>query len=180
MDVLQAISDRRSHRAYKPEQVPEEALSAVLKAGLQSPSAVNRQPWHFSLVQDAGLLQEIHDEAAKVLGHGGSPRFKDPAFQMFYHAPAVIFIFGQKDFAWTQVDCGIAVENMALAAEGLGLGSVILGLPSAAFKGEKADALRTRLECPEGYDFVIALALGYAADTKEPHDQREQNISRIG
>ena len=179
MDVLQAISNRRSHRAYKEEQLPEEVLSAILKAGLESPSARNQQPWHFSVVQDAELIQAVHDEAADVMGKSGSPRFSDPGFQIFYHAPTVIFLFGEKDFAWTQVDCGIAVENMALAAEGLGVGSVILGLPKPAFAGEKAEELRKRLECPEGYDFVIALALGYAADTKDPHGLREEKISRI-
>ena len=180
MEVLQVISNRRSHRAYRAEQLPEEVLSAILKAGLEAPSARNHQPWHYTVVQDAKLIQEIHDEAARVMGKGGSPRFADPDFQIFYHAPTVIFLFGEKDFDWTQVDCGIAVENMALAAEGLGIGSVILGLPKPAFKGEKADELRTRLSCPEGYDFVIALALGYAADTKEPHDLREEKITRIG
>ncbi len=180
MDVLQVISNRRSHRAYKEEQLPEEILASILKAGLESPSARNQQPWHFSVVQNAALIQDVHDEAARVMGKSGSPRFADPAFQMFYHAPTVIFLFGEKDFPWTQVDCGIAVENMALAAEGLGVGSVILGLPKPAFAGEKADELRTRLQCPEGYDFVIALALGYAADTKDPHGLREEKISRIG
>ena len=180
MDVLQVISGRRSHRAYKKEQISEEVLGSILKAGLEAPSARNHQPWHFSVVQDAALIQAVHDEAAKVMGKGGSPRFADPDFQIFYHAPTVIFLFGEKEFAWTQVDCGIAVENMALAAEGLGVGSVILGLPMPAFRGEQADALRKRLECPEGYDFVIALALGYALDTKEPHELREEKISRIG
>jgi len=180
MDVLQAIENRRSHRAYRPDQIPEEVLGQILKAGLQSPSARNHQPWHFSVVQDAALIQEIHDEAARVMGKGGSPRFADPDFQIFYYAPTAVFIFGEKDFNWTQVDCGIAVENMALAAEGLGIGSVILGLPQAAFKGEKADELRAKLRCPEGYDFVIALSLGYAKDTKEPHETHEEKISRIG
>ena len=179
MDVLQAISNRRSHRAYRKEQLPEEVLSSILRAGLESPSARNRQPWHFSVVQNAELIQEIHDEAAKVMGKSGSPRFSDPDFQIFYHAPTVIFLFGEKDFPWSQVDCGIAVENMALAAEGLGMGSVILGLPKPAFAGNRADELKARLACPEGYDFVIALALGYASDTKEPHDLREEKISRI-
>ena len=179
MDVLQAISGRRSHRVYREEQLPEEVLSSILRAGLEAPSARNRQPWHFSVVEDAALIQEIHDEAAKVMGKGGSPRFADTDFQIFYHAPAVVFLFGEKDFPWTQVDCGIAVENMALAAEGLGVGSVILGLPQPAFKGSRADELRTRLRCPEGYDFVIAIALGYAVDMKEPHDLREEKISRI-
>ena len=179
MDVLQAISDRRSHRAYQADQLPEDVLSQILRAGLEAPSARNHQPWHYSVVQNPVLIQAVHDEAAAVMGKGGSPRFADPDFQMFYHAPTVIFLFGEKEFGWTQVDCGIAVENMALAAEGLGVGSVILGLPKPAFMGEKADELRTRLGCPEGYDFVIALALGYATDTKEAHDLREEKISRI-
>ena len=179
MDVLQTISNRRSHRAYKEEQIPEEVLSAILRAGLEAPSARNHQPWHFSVVQNKELIQEVHDEAAAVMGKGGSPRFADPDFQIFYYAPTVVFLFGKKDFGWTEVDCGIAVENMALAAEGMGVGSVILGLPKPAFQGQKADELRKRLECPEGYDFVIALALGYATDMKEAHGLREEKISRI-
>ena len=180
MEVLQAISERRSHRAYKKDQLPEDVLEAILKAGLESPSARNRQPWHFSVVQNAELIQEVHDEAARVMmSTEAGPRFRDPAFQIFYYAPTVIFIFGEKDFSWTQVDCGIAVENMALAAEGLGVGSVILGFPRAAFRGEKADDLKKRLECPEGHGFVIALALGYATDNKEAHDLRRDHISRI-
>ncbi|MBR5985074.1 MAG: nitroreductase, partial [Clostridia bacterium] len=179
MDVLQTISNRRSHRAYFNEQLTEEALCFILRAGLEAPSARNRQPWHFSVVQNAALLQEVHDEAAKVMGKGGSPRFADPGFQMFYRAPTAIFIFGDKENPWAQVDCGIAVENMAVAAEGLGVGSVILGLPKPAFGGEKAETLKAKLKCPDGYDFVIAIALGYASDTKEAHDLREENISRI-
>ena len=180
MEVLQAIGSRRSHRVYRAEQIPEEALMRILNAGLQAPSARNHQPWHFSVVRDAALIQEVHDEAARVMGRGGSPRFADPDFQIFYRAPIAVFIFGEKDFPWTGVDCGIAVENMALAAEGLGIGSVILGLPQAAFRGERADELRAKLRCPEGYDFVIALSLGYAEDDKEPHEIHGDKISMIG
>ena len=180
MEILQTISDRRSHREYKADQLPEDVLEAILKAGLEAPSARNRQPWHFSVVQDAELIQEVHDEAAKnMTAETGSPRFRDPGFQIFYHAPTVIFIFADKEFYWSHVDSGIAVENMVLAAEGLGIGSVILGLPLPAFRGEKADDLRARLECPDGHDFVVALALGYARDDKNAHDLREEKISRI-
>ena len=111
MDVLKAIADRRSHRAYTEAQIPEETLAAILRAGLEAPSARNRQPWHFSVVQNAELIQEVHDEAAAVMGKGGSPRFADPDFQMFYHAPTVVFLFGEKAFEWTAVDCGIAVKK---------------------------------------------------------------------
>ena len=181
-EVLKVISDRRSHRAYKAEQLQEEALKAILQAGLEAPSATNRQPWHYTVAQDAALLQAIHDEAGRVFA-GGDPkraaRFEEGTFQMFYHAPTVIFLFGEKDFGWTAVDCGIAVQNMALAAESLGIGSVILGMPKAAFQGERGDELRACLKCPEGSDFVIAIALGYATDDKAPHDLRPEKISYI-
>ena len=179
MDVLQAIANRRSHRGYKAEQIPEETLNQILTAALESPSARNCQPWHFSVCQDQDLIQEVHDEAARVMGKGGSPRFADPNFQMFYHAPTVIFLFGDAENAWTPVDCGIAVENIALAAEGLGIGSVILGLPRPAFRGEKAEELKRKLHCPEGYDFVIAISLGFAADMKDAHEKHPEKISRI-
>ena len=87
MDVLQTISNRRSHRIYKEEQIPEDVLSAILRAGLEAPSARNHQPWHFSVVQNKDLIQEIHDEAALVMGKGGSPRFADPDFQIFFPIP---------------------------------------------------------------------------------------------
>ena len=179
MDVLQAIENRRSHRKYSDEQLPEETLKAILTAALQSPSARNRQPWHFTVVQDRKIIQEVHDAAADETGRAGSPRFADPDFQMFYYAPTVIFIFGERENSWAPVDCGIAVENIALAAEGLGIGSVILGLPRPAFTGKKAEELKKKLQCPDGYDFVIAVSLGYSTDDKEAHELHEEKISRI-
>ena len=182
-EVLKVISARRSHRAYQPEKIPEEKLTAILQAGLEAPSAVNRQPWTYTVVENQELLQKIHDATAAAMMKKAegerSPRFADDAFHVFYHAPAVIFIFGEKDFGWTKVDCGIAVENMALAAESMGLGSVILGLPQAAFASEAGDELREKLACPEGSDFVIALAVGTPADDKPAHPQHPEKIKYV-
>ena len=97
----------------------------------------------------------------------------------FFHASTVIFLFEEKDFSWTQVDCGIAVENMALAAQSLDVGSVILVLPRHAFTGSEGDSLRRSLKCPEGCGFVIAITLGYATDTKAVHDLNNDHSSRI-
>lgn len=182
-EVLNVISARRSHRAYTAEAVPEEKMAAILQAGLEAPSAVNCQPWTYTVVENQELLQEVHDATAagmmKKAEGDRSPRFADSAFHVFYHAPAVIFIFGQKDFGWTKVDCGIAVENMAIAAESLGLGTVILGLPQIAFASEAGDELRKKLNCPEESDFVIALAVGTPADDKPAHPQHPEKISYI-
>ena len=182
-ETLQIISSRRSHRAYEKTPLTQEQLDAILKAAVESPSAVNRQPWHFSVVRSQALLDEMNAavrEAAMQRDPGKrSPRFADGNFHVFYHAPAVIFISGQPGNPFTPIDAGIAVENIALAAESLGLGSVILGMPRDAFSGEKADAFRKALQFPEGWDFVIAIALGVPADTKDAHPIGEDKISFV-
>jgi len=82
MNVLQVISDRRSHRKYEDRQLPEDVLRTILTAALESPSARNRQPWHFSVCQNPALIQAVHDAAAREMGKGGSPRFADPDYHL--------------------------------------------------------------------------------------------------
>ena len=181
--TLELISSRRSHRAYEPTPLTQEQIDALLKAAVESPSAVNRQPWHFTVVRNQELLNELNravwERMAERNPDKRSPRFADKDFHVFYHAPCVIFISGLPDFHYTPIDGGIAVENIALAAESLGLGSVILGMPREAFLTEKADAFRKALLFPEGWDFVIAIAVGIPTDTKPAHEVKEDRISFV-
>jgi nitroreductase len=179
-EVLNTISKRRSHRKYEKTQLSKEQLNAIMNAAMESPSAMNLQPWHFSVVQDAELIQKVHDAAKKVAlkRDDYSPRYKDDDFQIFYYAPTVIFISAD-DSRYASLDSGIAAQTIALAAESLGLGSVILGLPRDAFLGEDKETLEKALSFPEGYKFKIAVAIGKAADTKEAHPQKEGKISYI-
>lgn len=72
-------------------------------------------------------------------------------------------------YKWSPLDAGIAVENMALAAEELGLGSLIIGCIYDALRGEKKDYFAKALRFPEQYEYEIAIAFGHKAVTKEPH-----------
>ncbi len=180
LDILQK---RRSHRKYTSEQLTQEQLDLILDAALASPSANNKQPWHFSVVQDSDLLNRIHQEAATVAlarePAKRSPRYDNPDFQVFYHAPTVVFISAPADNQFAMIDCGIAVYGIALAAESLGLGSVILGLPHDAFSGNARDELEKALHFPEGHRLVIAIALGHPDDTKAAHDKHPEKITHI-
>lgn len=168
--VLHILDTRRSHRAYRQQTLSREQLDALVYAGLSSPSANNHQPWHFSVVQNQELLNRINQEACKNVNKlpeaSRNPRFADPDFHIFYHAPAVIFI-SATDQHRKLLDCGIAVQSIAIAAMSLGLGSVILGLPMFAFSGERRQEFELALQFPEGHGFAIAIAVGYPADTKE-------------
>jgi len=172
--VLTAIADRRSNRAYKAEQISKEQLDAILAAAVQSPSARNVQPWHFTVVRDRALLDEINKEVSKNLNQDVG--------DIFYAAPMVIFICAEtkgQTPRWARLDCGIAVQNIALAAHSLGLGSVILGMPEAAMAGPRAQHFAKLLKFPDTYEFAIAIAVGYALDTKDAHPVLPNKINYV-
>lgn len=182
-EVLSTIAARRSHRAYEQTQLTQEQIDILLKAGMDSPSAVNRQPWHFTVVQNQDLLREINkavwEETMKATPENRSARFNDPAFDVFYHAPTVIFISCDRENYWGQLDSGIACQNICLAAESLGLGTVILGMPRAAFQNEKGSDFRKALLFPETHDFAIAVAVGTPVDDKPAHLYAKDRISYV-
>ena len=181
--VLQAIEDRRSIRAYTAEPVSKEHLDLLLAAALASPSARNGQPWHFTVVTNHVLIQKVNRAAVEQLKQGADEkaveRMSQPGFTIFHGAPLVIFISADFNGRYAAVDCGIAVENIALAAHSLGLGSVILGLPRAAFEGPEKEALEKELAFAQGSSFQIAIAIGHPAAGKEKHPIGEGKVTLI-
>ncbi len=179
--ILQAIDERRSIRAYTGEQISKEQLDLLLKAATDAPSASNGQPWHFTVVQKRELIDRVDRITVARLKIGADEamlaRLNAPGYTVFYSAPTVIFLSANSKGRYAVLDCGIAVQNIALAAHGLGLGSVILGLPRAAFEGPEKEMLEKELAFPEGASFQIAIAVGHPAGTKEKHPVGEGKIT---
>ncbi|MDR1046736.1 MAG: nitroreductase [Treponema sp.] len=159
--VLEAISGRRSIRAYKPDQIKKEELEILLKAAQEAPSAANLQPWHYSVLQNAEMIAEIQEESLKEMNEKG----KD----IFFKAPTVIFISCDPVSRWGRHDVGITAENICLAAHAIGLGTVMLGRAEPAFNGPKGDHFAKLLKFPEGYKYAVAISVGYPAGSKEAH-----------
>src|SRR5512137_677975 len=141
MEVMEAIMERRSVRAYEDKPVPDDALMKVLEAGRIAPSASNYQPWHFIIVKDPATR--------KGLSKGRYAGFlKD--------TPVVIVGCGSRKIAehWYKIDTTIALENMVLAATGEGLGTCWIG----SFDEEDVKSI---LKIPEEWAVVAMLTLGY-------------------
>lgn len=183
--VLQAIADRRSIRGYQNQQITDEQLSILLTAAQQAPSARNSQPWHFSAVQNQELLARINESfRAEMLKNAQGPMretFEKSDYSVFYHAPTVIFVSTNMnpELRYPRHDCGLAVENIALAAHSIGLGTVILGMPVEAFKGPDGPEFKKLLGFPKGYDYMIAVAVGVPATTKEAHPIAENLVTIV-
>lgn len=163
-EVLEVIKTRSSARAYSGDEVPQDILMRVIEAGLQSPTGMNLKEIHFSVVKgDHAILGELDEEKRLLRGQGRLEH------NFFYEAPVLIILSAQDDAKWNKVDSGIAVMAMSLAAESLGLGSLIIGCIYDAMHGEKKAYFDKAFDIPEGYSFQIALAVGYKTDDKTPH-----------
>ena len=132
MDVMQAITERRSVRKYKTDPVPEEYLRTVFEAARWAPSWANTQCWRFVLV----TRPETKEEIAQALRSG------NPATDAVRTAPAVVVVCAELGKAgyykesepatdkgdWFMYDVALAMQNLTLAAHSLGLGTVHVGL----------------------------------------------------
>lgn len=163
--VLETMKQRSSARAYGAEKLTKTELNSILEAGLQAPTGMNRQEIRFSVVRgDNPILEELDEEKRRLRGQ----EKQDSNF--YYGASVLIFLSAEDDFKWSKVDAGIAVQNMVLAAESLGLGTLIIGCVYDALHGEKKEYFSRALQIPAGYSFEIALAVGHKTDNKTPHE----------
>lgn len=184
-EVLKAIHDRRSNRGYSEAQLTEEQLQALIDAALASPTARNTQYWHFSAVQNQALLDEMNADITAIrtanLPEGQRGRFNESGFHVFYHAPTVFFISIPRecDNRFAEIDAGIAVENIAIAAQGLSLGSVIVGMVKDVFLSDREEYYNKALGVPEGYRYAIAIAVGNPTLSKEAHPIGEGKITIV-
>lgn len=136
MELSAAIYGRRSTRDFTAAPVGDDKLRELVKAATFAPSAMNEQPWHFSVVTDAALLKQISKDAkAHALEEFGQESHIDhvrqiltePQFDIFYGAPALIVIAAPEATRWAVEDCALAAENLMLAAYEMQLGTCWIG-----------------------------------------------------
>lgn len=174
-DTFAAIRERSSTRGYTEQKLTEEEIKALIDAALASPTATNRQEIHVSVLDGENeILSEIEREKNALAGIGDVPH------NFYYEASSVFILSGEEAFGWSSVDAGIAVQSMALAAEAMGLGSLIIGCVKKALTGDKKEYFAKKLRFPEGYGFEIAIAVGHKGTEKAPHEyDSEKSVSVI-
>lgn len=142
--VIDLLLSAYSPRNYSTVPLTDQQVDYILKCGIKAPSARNNQPWHFTVVMNEAIVKEIIPAA--VAGN-------------------VLFIISGKESetgTTPDFDCGLATENMFIAATALGLGARIYGSPVAA-----AIKNRDKLQIPAGFKPVIILRTGNIEKTTD-------------
>ena len=136
MEIEDAITGRRSVRSFTQAPVDQVLIEQLIEAAVQAPSAMNRQPWVFTVVRNQSALRRLSDEAKRHMlatAEAGKESdqlhvmLKDASFQIFYHAPVLIVIGVREAQPWATEDCALAAQNLMLKAHALGLGTCWIG-----------------------------------------------------
>ena len=167
-EMLNLIKTRRSCRAYRTDNVPEELLDKVLEAGTYAPTGGGRQSPVIVSVRDPELRSTLSAMNAGIMGSDSDP---------YYGAPVVILVLAKGDANTFVEDGSCVLENMMLAAHALGLATVWVHREREMFDSEKGKALLRDWGLPESLRGVGAIALGYPAqDTPEATPRKHDYI----
>ncbi len=143
MNVFEAVRTLLAVRQYKDEPVADDVVRQIIDAGRLTGSSMNKQPWHFIVVQQRETLQEI----GKIATTG--PYVAEAAF-------AIVVVIERTQFAMS--DGSRAIQSMTLTAWDHGLGSNWVG-----FMGP--DAIKPLLSIPDDMDVLAVVPFGKPAGT---------------
>lgn len=159
MSLIDFILTRRSIRQYEKKEITQEVMAQIFEAGQHAPSAANKQPIRFIILND--------DEIKKELSNGLFNRFVKDAPVVIVGCANVNSLLTGK---WAIVDAAIAMQNMVIAAWTLGVGSCWIG----AFNEKKVKEL---LKIPDKWKVVALLTLGYPAE--QPKQRKKKPVEEM-
>ena len=174
-EALEVLYNRRAIRKFKPEQIKDEELDAVIKAGEYAPTAMGMQSPLIVAVQNPEDVKALNDLSLKIMNMGrGNPR---PGTLPYYGAPTIILIFST-DIALNELlgilDASAVCTNMLNAAYAVGLGSCWINRAKEIFELEEGEALLKKWGINQNVVGVASIALGYSdMEHPTPKQRRE-------
>jgi nitroreductase len=184
--VIEAIKSRRSIRSFEEKTIPESTIQTLLEAATYAPTAINAQPWKFTIITDKDFMKNLSNMAKPALGRmlpdtgdemtiSLKKRLTSPETNLFYNA---LFVVAGAKSHYSATDCSLAAQNMMLAAYSLGIGSCFIGSMMAIASDPK---VKTELGVPEDHDIYAAMVFGYPKEKPKaaPPRQKPQILKQI-
>ncbi|GHV26528.1 NAD(P)H nitroreductase [Clostridia bacterium] len=189
--ILKAILDRRSTRSFTADQISREALDLILQAAIWAPSGGNNQTWLFTAIQNKNILLQLNALAREAFisryvpdddypgKHGMKTAAQNDTFNFYKHAPTLIIASNVPGYENAMADCSLALENVFLAAQSLGLGSCYINqLHWLQNDAIIRDYLFT-LGIPKEHTICNSAAIGYIDKPSSPPARKEGTINII-
>ena len=152
-EALQNLLTRRSCRKFKPEQIKDEELSAILEAGTYAPTGQGKQSPLILVLQkpeDVALVESLN---GGVMGH--------PDSHPFYGAPTVVVVFADKNSVLGVSDANLVMGNLLNAAHAVGVDSCYIWRAKESFATQEGEELKKKWGVPANYEGAGNIILGY-------------------
>jgi nitroreductase len=175
---------------FKEQQIEEEQLETLLEAARWAPSGGNNQTWLFTAVQNKDKLLKINELVREGFQHwipdddypgklGAKTSSAKEGYNFYYHAPTIIIASNRPNYENAMADCSLALENIFLTAQSLGLGSCYLNQLHWLRNDEKLREYLFDLGIPKEYTICSTAAVGYAVKESNPPVRKEGTIQVI-
>ena len=179
-DALEVLYNRRAIRKFKSEQIKDEDLDAILKAGTFAPTGMGLQSPLIVSIQNPEDVATLNRLSLQIMNANGGPRREGLPY---YGAPTIILIFyterAKSDY-FGILDSASVCTNMLNAAYALGLGTCWIHRCKEVFELEEGKALLKKWNITEKVVGVASIALGYPdMPNPEPKPRREGYIVKI-
>jgi nitroreductase len=182
-DYETLLRRRRSVREFQNREVPLDLVQEIIRETCLAPSAMNGQPWRFSIVTKREKIKTLSDESKRNLlsdleANPSSPLkryvdiLRDSKFNVFYNAPCVVFICGPAGLASLDLDCSLAACYFMFAAAARNLGTCWIGLGTSL----RDPDILNNLGITGDLQIVAPIILGYPKEIPEVPDRNEPVI----
>ena len=168
--MLENLKERRSIRKYKPEQVSDAHLDAILEAGLYAASGMNTQNTVMVAVRDKEIRDQLSRMNAEVMGTTSDP---------FYGAPCVVVVLVEPERYTAVEDGSLVLGNLMNAAYEAGVGSCWIHRARQMFESEEGKALLRKWGLREDLKGVANCILGYPEEVPEAKPRKEGRIVKV-
>lgn len=166
-ETLQDLRTRRSCRAYRPEQIGEEELAAILEAGTYAPTGMGAQSPVIVCVQDKAVRDRLSRMNAAVMGADSDP---------FYGAPTVLVVLADRSRPTCRDDGNMVIANLLNAAHAVGVDSCYIYRAREVFDSEEGRAMLAEWGVTGDYEGVGNVILGYGLpEGVRPAAPRKEN-----
>ncbi len=210
--AVDVILSAGTAQAFTQEAVSETDINLILQAGLAATSAINQQPWFFAVITDPAVMEEIAGAGGMPMGMAMPEGFEPPegaempgssgassgmpaggmpaagsgaAKAGLGDSPVAIVIYMNPGTASPNAsfDCGLACQNMVIAANALGYGTKIVSSPTNALNGENHDRLCQQLGVDPALEAVAVLLVGHtdadAATSASVRNDMSEKVSFV-
>lgn len=151
-ETLQDLKTRRSCRKYKPEQITDAELDAILEAGTYAPTGMGKQSPVIVAVQDQATRDLLSKMNADVMGSNADP---------FYGAPTVLVVLADRSARTYQADGNMVIGNLLNAAHAIGVDSCYIYRAKEMFESEQGQELLKKWGIAGDYEGIGNVILGY-------------------